>query len=207
MFFNGLLRHVDQINVDEFNADCRTLFECTEDKKYHFDRIKEFNDSKWALIELSYGNASETARYLNPTPSYKKIVDHILSKIGYNYYVVSSMLAWLRPKEFIEKHVDLQKVYANTRRMHVQITQDKKAYLSVWSGEKEVQFNIEPGIIYELNNRTYHAVTHEGEDNLYSILVIDFSDVNQQFTKLDNEIKDFNLPNSNNLPSWYQSES
>lgn len=201
MFFNALLKDIGICNIEQFKKDCHLLFESSSEK-YYFPKIQEFNDSKWALIELSYEKADKMNRYYQPTKSYYDIIDQIFKLVGNNYYVVSSMIAWLLPGQSIDKHVDLQKVYANTRRIHVQISQDSESYMSVWAGSIEYKVNIKPGQIYELNNRVYHAVRHNGSKEIYSILVIDIAEKNSLFNVEDNVIKDYNLPDSNNLKLW-----
>lgn len=205
MFFKGLLRYIGTVDITDYAHDCHKIIHTSDQSIYHFSKIKEFNDSAWALHEISYDSAKRYNRYVPPSFAYKKIVNTVLdqiSKNGQQYYVVSSMLAWLLPGQKIDKHVDLQKVYAQTRRIHVQITQDTGAYMSVWSGNHEHKCTFDPGFVYELNNRAYHSVTHNGLKEIYSILVIDFGAVNNTFVKEDNIEKDTNIPESKNLPLW-----
>jgi hypothetical protein len=134
-----------------------------------------------------------------PPNSYYKIVDAVLDKIGRNYYVVSSMLTWVNPGSRILKHVDLQRVYASTRRIHIVIERPELAYMSSYAGSIKHDFKFDMGATYELNNRVYHSVDNPGQQGRFVLLIIDFAEQGVTFKEEDNVIKDMNLMDSTQL--------
>jgi hypothetical protein len=137
--------------------------------------------------------------YIEPPGSYFKLVDSILDKIGKNYYVVSSMLAWVNPGSKISKHVDLQRIYAKTRRIHVVIERAELAYMSSYAGSTKHDFKFDIGTTYELNNRVYHSVDNPDQQGRFVLLIIDFAEQGITFKEEDNVVKDMNLLDSSNL--------
>jgi hypothetical protein len=140
--------------------------------------------------------------YIKPPASYFKLVNCLLDKIGSNYYVVSSMLAWVNPGSKISKHVDLQRVYANTRRIHIVIERPELAYMSSYTGTVKHDFKFDAGATYELNNRVYHSVDNPDVAGRFVLLIIDFVEQGITFKEEDNVIKDMNLLDSSQLPVY-----
>ena len=199
MHFNGLIRLFDQTNIEEFKKDCNAIIEIADNKKQFLTGISLFEDSRWALFDLSYKHAPSLNPYIKPPESYFKLLDSILDKIGRNYYVVSSMLAWVNPGSKILKHVDLQRVYANTKRIHIVIERAELAYMSSYSGTIRHDFKFDAGATYELNNRVYHSVDNPSQQGRFVLLIIDFAEHGVIFKEEDNVIKDMNLLDSSQL--------
>lgn len=199
MHFNGLIRLLESTNIDDFRNDCNKIINVEDNNPRFRSVIGLFEDSRWALFDLSYKHAPSMSPYIKPPESYFKLVDSILDKIGRNYYVVSSMLAWVNPGSKISKHVDLQRVYANTRRIHVVIERAELAYMSSYAGSTKHDFKFDAGATYELNNRVYHSVDNPDQQGKFVLLIIDFAEQGITFKEEDNVIKDMNLLDSSNL--------
>lgn len=199
MHFNGLIRLLESTNIDDFKNDCNKIIDVEDNNPRFRSGISLFEDSRWALFEISYKHAPSLTSYIEPPQSYYKIVDSILDKIGRNYYVVSSMLAWVNPGSKISKHVDLQRVYANTRRIHIVIERPNLAYTSSYAGSVKHDFKFDVGATYELNNRVYHSVDNPVQQGRFVLLIIDFAEQGITFKEEDNVIKDMNLLDSSNL--------
>ena len=199
MHFNGLIRLLEQTNIEEFKKDCNAIIEIADNKKQFLSGISLFEDSRWALFEISYKHAPSLTAYIKPPRSYYEIVDSILDKIGRNYYVVSSMLTWINPGSKISKHTDLQRVYANTRRIHIVVERPELAYSSSYAGSMKHDFKFAVGATYELNNRVYHSVDNPDQQGRFVLLIIDFAEYGVTFKDEDNVIKDMNLLDSSNL--------
>jgi|LauGreDrversion4_2_1035121.scaffolds.fasta_scaffold00348_36 hypothetical protein len=199
MHFNGLIRLLESTNIDDFKNDCNKIIDVEDNNPRFRSGISLFEDSRWALFEISYKHAPSLTSYIEPPGSYYKIVDSILDKIGRNYYVVSSMLAWVNPGSKISKHVDLQRVYANTRRIHIVIERPNLAYTSSYAGSVKHDFKFDVGATYELNNRVYHSVDNPVQQGRFVLLIIDFAEQGVTFKEEDNVIKDMNLLDSSNL--------
>lgn len=202
MHFNGLIRPLDSTNIEDFKIDCDNIIEFADNKPQFRSVISLFEDSRWALFDISYKHAPSMSPYIEPPKSYFKLVDSILDKIGRNYYVVSSMLAWVNPGSKISKHVDLQRVYANTRRIHILIERAGLAYMSSYAGTIKYDFKFDPGATYELNNRVYHSVDNPSQQGRCVLLIIDFAEQGVTFKEEDNVIKDMNLLDSSQLPVY-----
>jgi len=201
MFFNGLIRpygSIDHSAMAEFIKDFITGQPTTN----FSSTISLFNDSQWMILDLAYKDPTVTQLYVQPPNEYYKIVESLLALLGQEYYVVQSMIAWMPPGTEVSKHVDLQKMYVNTRRLHVQLLQSSQATMSSYAGQQEYKFNFDPGTVYELNNRVYHSARNNSTEDYYAILVIDFAQGNQKFTNEDNVVKDRNLLKSDNLPVY-----
>lgn len=199
MHFNGLIRLLESTNIDDFKFDCNKIIDVEDNNPRFRSVIGLFEDSRWALFDLSYKHAPSMNPYLEPPKSYFKLVDAILDKIGRNYYVVSSMLAWVNPGSKISKHVDLQRIYANTRRIHIVIERAELSYMSSYAGTTKHDFKFDVGATYELNNRVYHSVDNPGQQGRFVLLIIDFAEQGVSFKEEDNVIKDMNLLDSSNL--------
>lgn len=199
MHFNGLIRLLEQTNIEEFKKDCNTIIEISDNKKQFLSGISLFEDSRWALFEISYKHAPSLTPYIKPPRSYYEIIDSILDKIGRNYYVVSSMVTWINPGSKISKHVDLQRVYANTRRIHIVVERPELAYSSSYAGSIKHDFKFAVGSTYELNNRVYHSVDNPDQQGRFVLLIIDFAEHGVTFKEEDNIVKDMNLIDSSNL--------
>jgi hypothetical protein len=199
MYFNGLVRPLEHINIEEFKEECDRLILDSDNKTRFLSGISLFEDSRWALFEISYKHAPSLSSYIEPPTSYYKIVDSILENIGRNYYVVSSMLAWVNPGSKISKHVDLQRVYANTRRIHVVVERPELAYTSSYAGSIKHDFKFNVGATYELNNRVYHSVDNPDQQGRFVLLIIDFAEQGITFKEEDNVIKDMNLLDSSQI--------
>ena len=199
MHFNGLIRLLESTNIDDFKFDCNKIIDVEDNNPRFRSVIGLFEDSRWALFDLSYKHAPSMSPYIKPPESYFKLVDSILDNIGRNYYVVSSMLAWVNPGSKISKHVDLQRVYANTRRIHVVIERAELAYMSSYAGITKHDFKFDTGTTYELNNRVYHSVDNPDQQGKFVLLIIDFAEQGITFKEEDNVIKDMNLLDSSNL--------
>lgn len=202
MYFNGLIRSLGQTDITEFEKDCNSIIQVADNKKQFLSGISLFEDSRWALFEISYKHAPSLTPYITPPKSYYEIVDSILDKIGRNYYVVSSMLAWVNPGSKISKHVDLQRVYANTRRIHIVIERPDLAYTSSYAGTIKHDFKFDAGTTYELNNRVYHSVDNPSQQGRIVLLIVDFVEQGITFKEEDNVIKDMNLLDSSQLPVY-----
>ena len=202
MHFNGLIRLLEATPIDEFKNACDTIINGSDSDPRFRSIISLFEDSRWGIFELSYKHAPSLNSYIEPPHSYYKIVDSILDKIGRNYYVVGSMLAWVNPGSKISKHVDLQRVYANTRRIHVVIERAELSYMSSYAGTTKHDFKFDPGTTYELNNRVYHSVDNPGLQGRFVLLIIDFVEHGVIFKEEDNVIKDMNLIDSSQLPLY-----
>lgn len=199
MHFNGLIRLLEQTNIQEFKKDCATIIELADNKKQFLSGISLFEDSRWALFDISYKHAPSMTPYIKPPESYFKILDTILDKIGRNYYVVSSMLAWVNPGSKILKHTDLQRVYANTRRIHIVVERPELAYSSSYAGSMKHDFKFNIGTTYELNNRVYHSVDNPSNQGRFVLLIVDFAEHGVIFKPEDNVIKDMALADSSHL--------
>jgi hypothetical protein len=201
MFFNGLIRPYGDIDASAV-AEFIMSFIARQTTGNLSSTISLFNDSQWMILDIAYKDPTRTKLYVQPPDEYHAVVDKIQALIGQHYYVVQSMIAWMPPGTEVSKHVDLQKMYANTRRLHVQLVQNPDASMSVYAGDREHQFNFMPGAVYELNNRTYHSAKNTSTQDYYAILVIDFAKQRQIFTDRDNVDKDTNLLKSDNLPLY-----
>jgi hypothetical protein len=201
MYFDGLLKKIGHVDVESILSEISGLFDTGNINKFQ-TTIKEFNESKWAVLEIAYADPTVYASYISPTKSYYDIIERVIEFIGKNYYVVHAMIAWVTPGQKIEKHVDLQDIYTKTRRIHVQLIQNTESFMSVWAGEVEHKVNIKPGAIYELNNRAYHAVSNLSSQHTYAILVLDLGIEGHAFTKEDNTSKNLDLQSSTGLPLW-----
>jgi hypothetical protein len=199
MHFNGLIRILESTNIVDFKNDCDKIIDVEDNNPRFRSIISLFEDSRWALFEISYKHAPSMTPYIEPPVSYFKLVDSILDKIGRNYYVVSSMLAWVNPGSKISKHVDLQRIYAKTRRIHVVIERAELAYMSSYAGSTKHDFKFDIGTTYELNNRVYHSVDNLDQQGRFVLLIIDFAEQGITFKEEDNVIKDMNLLDSSNL--------
>jgi len=199
MHFNGLIRILESTNVIDFKNDCDKIIDVEDNNPRFRSVISLFEDSRWALFDLSYKHAPSMSPYIEPPGSYFKLVDSILDKIGKNYYVVSSMLAWVNPGSKISKHVDLQRIYAKTRRIHVVIERAELAYMSSYAGSTKHDFKFDIGTTYELNNRVYHSVDNPDQQGRFVLLIIDFAEQGITFKEEDNVVKDMNLLDSSNL--------
>jgi hypothetical protein len=201
MFFNGLIRpygDIDTSTMAEFIKD----FVANQNTDNFKTTIPLFNDSRWAILDMSYKDPTRVKLYIKPPEEYYKIIDVLKALIGQDYYVVQSMIAWMPPGTEVSKHIDLQKMYVDTRRLHVQLLQTPDAYMSSYAGDREHKFNLNPGSVYELNNRIYHSAKNNSTKDYYALLVVDFAVNGQIFTPQDNIDKDCNLLNSNILPVY-----
>lgn len=199
MHFNGLIRLIEPTNINDFKNDCDKIIKVEDNNPRFRSTISLFEDSRWALFDISYKHASSMSSYIKPPESYFKILDIILDKIGRNYYVVSSMLAWVNPRSKILKHVDLQRVYANTRRIHIVIERTELSYMSSYAGETRHDFKFDIGTTYELNNRVYHSVDNPSNRGRFVLLIVDFAEHGVIFKPEDNVIKDMSLADSSQL--------
>ena len=202
MHFNGLIRLIEPTDINDFKNDCDSIIIGADKDPRFRSVIGLFEDSRWALFELSYKHAPNMSPYIAPPASYFKLLDSILEKIGRHYYVVSSMLAWVNPGSKISKHVDLQRVYANTRRIHILIERTELSYSSSYAGTTRHDFKFDAGTTYELNNRVYHSVDNPGQYGRLVLLIVDFAEQGITFTEEDNVIKDMNLADSTQLPVY-----
>ena len=202
MHFNGLIRLLESTDIKDFKNDFDKIIDDADNNPKFRSIISLFEDSRWALFDLSYKHAPSMSPYLAPPTSYFKLLDSILDKIGRHYYVVSSMLAWVNPGSKISKHVDLQRVYANTRRIHILIERAELSYTSSYAGEIRHDFKFDAGTTYELNNRVYHSVDNPGQHGRLVLLIVDFAEQGITFTEEDNVIKDMNLADSTQLPMY-----
>ena len=199
MHFNGLIRLIEPTNINDFKNDCDKIIKVEDNNPRFRSTISLFEDSRWALFDISYKHAPSMTPYIKPPESYFKILDTILDKIGRNYYVVSSMLAWVNPGSKILKHVDLQRVYANTRRIHIVIERTELSYMSSYAGETRHDFKFNIGTTYELNNRVYHSVDNPSNQGRFVLLIVDFAEHGVIFKPEDNVIKDMALADSSQL--------
>ena len=199
MHFNGLIRLLESTDVNDFKNDCANIIDKSDSDPRFRSIISLFEDSRWAMFDLSYKHAPSTKSYLEPPKSYFKIVDSVLDKIGRHYYVASSMLAWVNPGSKISKHVDLQRLYANTRRIHIVIERPELAYSSSYAGSIKHDFKFDVGATYELNNRVYHSVDNPDQQGRFVLLIIDFAEQGITFKEEDNIIKDMNLLDSSQI--------
>jgi hypothetical protein len=201
MFFNGLIRsygNLDASILSEFVNDF-----ITKQQGARFDStISLFNDSQWMILDIAYKNPTSLKLYVEPPVGYHRIVEQMIALIGSEYYPVQSMIAWMPPGTEVSKHVDLQKIYASTRRLHVQLLQTPQSNMILYAGNQEYKFNMDVGSVYELNNRTYHSAKNNGTEDYYALLIVDFALKGQVFTEQDNVDKDLNIPNSMNIPIY-----
>ena len=201
MFFNGLIRPYGSIDVGSISEFVTDFIASQTATKFN-STISLFNDSQWMILDIAYKDPTATQLYVQPPGEYYKIVDSLLALLGQKYYVVQSMIAWMPPGTEVSKHVDLQKLYVNTRRLHVQLLQSPQATMSSYAGPREYKFNFDTGTVYELNNRVYHSAKNNSTEDYYAILVIDVALCDRLFTNEDNVVKDRNLLKSDNLPVY-----
>ena len=198
MFFNGLIRPYGEVDSTDMSEFVRDFIHRQEDAMP--STISLFNDSQWMVLDIAYRDPRLMKLYVEPPAEYQSMIQQLTALLGKNYYVVHSMIAWMPPSSEISKHTDLQRIYTNTRRLHVQLLQNPDAYMTSYAGDKEYRFNFKQGTVYELNNRIYHGGKNNSKDNYYALLVVDFALKSQSFSLEDNVIKDDNLLNSDQLP-------
>jgi hypothetical protein len=199
MFFNGLIRPYGNIDASVMSEFIRDFIAKQSDTEFA-STISLFNDSQWMVLDVAYKDPKALQLYVEPPREYHDLVKAITQLIGQEYYVVQSMIAWMPPGTEISKHVDLQKIYTETRRLHVQLLQSPRASISSYAGNKEFKFNFSQGSVYEINNRVYHSAINNSRDEYYAILILDLATKDKTFIEQDNIDKNPALPNSNNLP-------
>jgi hypothetical protein len=199
MFFQGLVRNLGSVNTSAYTNTLTDIVRINLQPNFKFP-ISLFNDSQWGIIEVAYRDISEQKNFIPINSEYENIKQHILNYYNNDFYVVQSMLAWLPPGTSVSKHIDLQKIYTETIRVHVQIMQNTESYMSMWRGDQEIKFNMPIGSVYELNNRVYHAAINNSTSSFYCILIFDISLKNVKFNAQDNIIKIPACENTKNLP-------
>lgn len=199
MFFNGLIRPLGIIEVEELQTYLHSVMKSVNPNNFT-TKISLFGNSCWGILDRSFKDPKQSNVYIPPPPGYDKIVKEVLSRASPNLYPVMSQIAWIRPGDKVDKHIDLQRIYAKTRRFHVQLEQTIGAVMHVYRGTDAVPFRESVGAVYELNNRVYHSAENSGP-GMYMILVIDAANIGDVFDEADNEVKDLNLQDSYNLPT------
>lgn len=92
---------------------------------------------------------------------YKKLEDLVGGK------VVRSEVINMLPNSRIRSHVDRSDVLYLSRRFHIPIITNPNCTFTV---EKE-EFHLEQGNLYELNNRRYHSVKNDSDENRIHLII------------------------------------
>jgi len=139
------------------------------------DRYTRDNDISLSTYSRLLPMKSKSA--LNPiyTESEQELVNacnmiiHSLPNEFQNLIVINCEIATLPPNTLIKLHYDGKWSHKFSKRIHIPIMTNDKCD-NTWLN---VQLKMEPGKVYEINNRVLHGARNKGETNR-THLIIDF---------------------------------
>jgi aspartyl/asparaginyl beta-hydroxylase (cupin superfamily) len=97
------------------------------------------------------------------------MIIHSLPNEFQNLIVINCEIATLPPNTLIKLHYDGKWSHKFSKRIHIPIMTNDKCD-NTWLN---VQLKMEPGKVYEINNRVLHGARNKGETNR-THLIIDF---------------------------------
>lgn len=152
------------------------------DRDYNYqDRDVDNKELSWMRLDFMHEPADQ--RLMPLYTSILQVINHIIS--NYKLDPLNSVsVSMLKPRQVLAEHTDGRFLHRITNRYLVPLTDSKVNYMYGYVNGEKVQWNIEYGKVYRINNAIIHSAIN-GEDTERYNLLIDTWD-----TRLKDKFKD-----------------
>jgi hypothetical protein len=139
------------------------------DKDFNYqDRDVENKELSW--MRLDFMRAPQDERLMPLYQSILAVINHITA----NYKVDplnSVSVSMLKPNQILPEHTDGRFIHRITNRYLVPLMDSKKNYMYAYVDDEKVEWNIEYGKVYRINNAVIHSAINAEPLERFNLLI------------------------------------
>lgn len=169
MNFNTAYEITGTIPEKLLNAVNTQIEKTLADADYNY-QDRDVDNKKLSWMRLDFMKAPEDERLDPLYQSILKVINHIID--NYNIDPLNSVsVSMLKPNQVLAEHTDGRFIHRITNRYLVPLTRSDVNYMYGYVNGEKVQWNIEFGKVYRINNAIIHSAINAENKERYNLLI------------------------------------
>lgn len=168
MFFDGAYRDMGVVPEHLMQAAVTAINGVDEDDYTYRDyNVQELKES-W--LRIDFARPPEQPNLLPLYNGFQGIAQYVVD--SYNLKSISNVsLSRLKPLQVLEEHVDGRFIHKLTDRYLVPLSRSDKNYNYGYYQRQKVEFKLQYGHVYRINNSIIHSALNLENDDRYNLLI------------------------------------
>jgi len=169
MNFNTAYEITGTVPEKLLNAVNTQIKKTLADADYNY-QDRDVDNKKLSWMRLDFMKPPEDKRLDPLYQSILKVVNHIID--NYNIDPLNSVsVSMLKPNQVLAEHTDGRLIHRITNRYIVPLMDSKKNYMYAYINDEKVEWNIDYGKVYRINNAVIHSAINAEPVERFNLLI------------------------------------